>query len=334
MVARTYVLISSNSRQKHEYTGLQLPVTLGHEMSGTVIEVGSSVSAVRIGQKCTVNPSVHDQHYGLEPCRNCRAGKTNLCSRWACYGLNAQGGGLADEIVVNIASLIPIPATVSLKVAALCEPLAVALHMIRGSGLQRGHCVLVLGAGPIGLALLILLKTRGAARVILSEPSETRALKAKELGADLVINPTEKFGDDEADVVVHRVHSLTEDGVDVAFDTTGVQATLDTAIRATRSGGTIFNVAIHEKPLLIDPNLLTLHEKRYMGGICYTNEDFEMVLDALGDGTLVAEELITSIVPLEDAVEGAFKQLIYHKEKHVKILIQPGHRQPGHISRN
>ncbi|KAL1301407.1 hypothetical protein AAFC00_005666 [Neodothiora populina] len=309
---------------KHLHTGLELPVTLGHEMSGTIIEIGSEIKGLDLGQLCTVNPSVHDEHYRLEPCRSCLKGRTNLCKRWACYGYSAPGGGLADEIVVNIASLLPVPAGVSPEAAALSEPLAVACHMIRESGFVKGDTVLILGGGPIGLALLLLLKMEGASKVFLSELAPARAQKAREFGADLVLDPSAAPKSADQDVVLQNILELTEDGVDVAFDAIGIQATLNTAIAATRSGGTIFNVAIHEKPLSIHPNLLTLGEKRYTGGICYTKKDFEKVLEALASGNLPADKMITSIISLKDVVEGAFEELIKHKEDHVKILVKPG----------
>jgi len=318
-------ILTPQHGQKYPNTDLELPVTLGHEMSGTIIEVGSAITTYKPGQRCTVNPSVDDRHYGSDSCRSCVEGRPNLCKKWACYGLSAPGGGLADEIVVHSASVVPVPDGVSLKAAALAEPLAVACHMIRISGFKANDNVLVLGAGPIGLALLLFLKAQKAQKVFVSEISESRAAKARQFGADLVIDPTKgKDTTKGGDVVVDLIHKETEDGVDIAFDAIGIQATLDTAIAATRPGGTIFNVAIHEKPLLINPNLLTFTEKRYMGGLCYTNEDFVQVMEWLVSNKDEAEALITAVVSLGSAVKGAFEELIKNKDKHIKILIQPG----------
>ncbi|KAF2120990.1 alcohol dehydrogenase [Lophiotrema nucula] len=310
--------------QKNPHTGAELPVVLGHEMSGTIVEVGSCVTTVAPGQQCAINPSVDDRHHGTDACESCRGGRPNLCKRWACYGLSAPGGGLSDEIVVHMASIVPVPSSVSLKAAALAEPLAVAAHMIRVSGFQRGSTTLVLGAGPIGLALLLLLKAQGAKAVWVSEIVEARSSKARQFGADAIIDPSKASRVEGEDPVVAFVMEMTENGVDIAFDTTGIQVTLDTAIAATKPGGTIFNVAISEKPVVIHPNMFTLAEKKYMGGLCYTGEDFAMVVEALASGALPAEDLITSVVPLSKAVEGAFEELINNKDSHVKILVQPG----------
>ncbi|KAL1970763.1 hypothetical protein VTN77DRAFT_2597 [Rasamsonia byssochlamydoides] len=311
--------------QQNPWTGVTLPITLGHEMSGTVIEVGSNVSNLQLGQRVAVNPTLDDRHYGTaEPCHACRKGQYNICKRWAAYGLSAPGGGFASEIVVKALNCIPLPDKVSLKLGALAEPLAVAWHAIRLSGFEKGQTALVLGAGPIGLAILMLLRVWGASTVVVSEVAQSRIMQAKKLGADLVVNPAEpgETGND-TDPVTSAVHNLTGEGVDVAFDATGLQSTLDTAIASVKTGGTIFNVAIHEKPLQLNLNNIVCAEKKLLGGMCYTQEDFVGVLQALDKGTIPAEEMITSIVPLSNAVEGGFMELINNKAAHVKILIQP-----------
>lgn len=224
---------------------------------------------------------------------------------------------MSDEIVVKDFACVKLPEGVSLRAGALAEPFAVANHMIELSGIRKGGSALVLGGGPIGLALLLLLKARIEGLVAVSEIGQARKEKAKEFGADRVVSPAEED-------VVEVVQGLTGgEGVDVAFEATGLQVTLDTAIKAVRTGGTIFNVAIHEKPLLMNPNDLFFGEKKYLGGMCYTTKDFEVVVGLMADGTLEAEKMVTAVVPLEDAIDGAFKELINNKEKHVKILVQP-----------
>jgi (R,R)-butanediol dehydrogenase / meso-butanediol dehydrogenase / diacetyl reductase len=311
--------------QKNPYTGVELPVVMGHEMSGTIVELGSNVTELKVGQNVAINPSMDDRHHGKEDCSICQSGRRNLCKSWACYGLSAHGGGFADEIVVKSFSCILVPDGVSLKVAALAEPLAVASHMIRISGFKYGHDVVILGAGPIGLALLLLLRSKGARKVIISEMTESRSCQAEKFGANLVVNPLAKMSGDagSGNAVVDAAHNMMGDGADIAFDATGIQSTLDTALLVVKPGGVVFNVAIHEKPLFINPNSFSFKEVKLMGGICYTNEDFEDVLQAVASGKLAAGDMITSIVPLEKVVQGGFLELINNKAEHVKILIQP-----------
>ncbi|KAJ5612715.1 GroES-like protein [Penicillium lagena] len=315
---------------KNPWTGQSLPVTLGHEMSGTVVEIGSAVANVKVGAKVAVNPALDDRHHGADPCTTCKLGKRNICKRYASYGLSADGGGFASEIVVNEVNCITLPESVSLQVGALLEPLAVAWHSIRLSGFVQGQTVLVLGAGPIGLAIVMLLRVWGAKSIFVSEVAPSRKRMAKDFGATIVVDPTEG---NEQDPVQTAVHSANPDGVDVAFDAIGLQITLDTAIASIRPGGTVFNVAIHEKPLQLNLNNLACFEKRLIGGICYTMEDFVGVLKALESGEVPAEKMITSIVPLSEVVEKGFLELIHNKEAHVKILIQPDVRANPELAR-
>ncbi|KAK5400793.1 hypothetical protein LTR06_011253 [Exophiala xenobiotica] len=308
--------------QTHPHTGVSLPVVLGHEFSGTITEVGSNVTGFHVGQHVAVNPSLDDTSYGQELCVNCRAGRPNICKHWASLGLSGHSGGFSEEVVVNFHRCFSLPEGVSLKAGALAEPLAVASHMIRLSGFKKGDCVAVLGAGPIGLALLLLLKAQGASSVAMSEVTQSRIVQAKKLGADVVVNPLHAASAG-VNPMVEAVQQLSPEGADISFDATGIQATLDTAIAVVRPGGVVFNVAIHEKPLSINPNDFAFLEKKYMGGICYTNEDFVIALEAIKSGAVPTDELVTSVVPLEDIVQGGFMELIHNKGNHVKILIQP-----------
>ena len=315
--------------ETHPLTGCQSPVVLGHEFSGTVVEVGEGVAGVSEGDRVTVIPNLNDAQFGLPKCFACEKGRSNLCAKTAYYGLNAPSGGFSQEAVVDAANIFVLPESVSLQVGALVEPLSVAWHMVRTSGFKRGQDALVLGAGPIGLGLLLVLKVWGARKVLVSEVLEKRKQQADAFGADEIVDPFQPIGKTNGNaevinpvVVKARELSASGAGVDVAFDASGFQSTLDAAIAAVQPGGTIFNVAIHAKPLSINPNDLGFSEKRYMGGIGYTKEDFKEVLAALASGSLQADKMITSVVPLVDVIQGAFRNLLDKKENHVKILVQ------------
>ena len=308
--------------ETNPHTGVSLPVVLGHEFSGTVSEVGSNATGFHPGQHVAVNPSLDDTSYGLELCATCRSGRPNICKRWASLGLSGPSGGFSEEAVVNSHHCIPLPEGVSLKAGALAEPLAVASHKIRLSGFKKGDCVAVLGAGPIGQALLLLLKSQGASSVVISEVTESRSVLARKFGAGVVVNPLQATSVC-VDPMVEAVQQLSPEGADISFDATGTQATLDTAIAVVRPGGVVFNVAIHEKPLSVNLNDFAFLEKKFMGGICYTNEDFVIALEAIKSGAVPADEMVTSVVPLENIVQGGFMELIHNKGNHVKILIQP-----------
>ena len=301
----------------NEHTGATVPLIMGHEFSGTVREVGNDVKGISVGQAIAVNPSMSCQHHGHKPCVVCEAGRPNVCLRSTFYGLHAQGGGFADEICVDQLAVVPLPETVPLKLAALAEPLSVAAHMVRISGFEAGQSAVVLGAGPIGCALILFLRDRGAKSILVSEVAASRVEQAKACGADRVVDPTQS-----KTAVSDAVQEVMAPGADVAFDACGIQATLDEAFNITKPGGTVFNVAIHEKPLSLNLNNVTLHEKRLMGGNAYTREDFEYVVRYIADHAELVESFISAIVPLESAVDGAFAELVRNKVAHNKILVQ------------
>ncbi len=158
------------------------------------------------------------------------------------------------------------------------EPLAVAWHAVNISPFKKGDSVLILGGGPIGLAVIQVLKARGAEKIIVSEMAPRRKQFAKQFGAHYVLDPS-------TDDVVARVKQICDGrGANVAFDGAGAQAGLDQAIQAIRARGTLVNIAIWEKTATITPNLLCFRERRYMGVATYQEGDFQDVLNAISSG--------------------------------------------------
>lgn len=165
-----------------------------------------------------------------------------------------------------------------LMASALVEPLAVAWHAVDVSPYKPGDSVLILGGGPIGLAVIQCLKVRGAEKIIVSEVASKRREFAKQFGADHVLDPTK-------DDIVARVRELCDgQGAHVAFDAAGVQAGLDQAVLAIRARGTLVNIAVWEKAATLQPNNLVFKERRYMGVATYVKGDFQDVIDAIAAG--------------------------------------------------
>ena len=161
---------------------------------------------------------------------------------------------------------------------ALVEPIAVAWHAINISPFKEGDSVLILGGGPIGLAVIQCLVARGAKKIIVSEIAPGRKEFAKQFGAHYVLDPSK-------DDIIARVREICDgQGANVAFDAAGVQAGLDQAIRAIRARGTLVNIAIWEKTATITPNVLCFRERSYIGVATYVEGDFPDVIDALASG--------------------------------------------------
>lgn len=170
------------------------------------------------------------------------------------------------------------------------EPLAVAWHAVNMSPYKKGDSVLILGGGPIGLAVIQSLKAKGAEKIIVSEVAPRRKEFAKQFGAHYVLDPTK-------DDIVAKVREICDgQGANVAFDAAGVQAGLDQAILAIRAKGTLVNIAVWEKPASIHPNALVFRERNYMGVATYVEGDFQAVIDAIASGELQKTQFLIDML--------------------------------------
>jgi threonine dehydrogenase-like Zn-dependent dehydrogenase len=302
----------------HPVTGDVNPVTLGHEFSGTVAEVGKNAEAkggpqgLKPGDKVVVQPTI-----SCGRCGACKEDAENCCYKGGFVGLSGGGGGLSDFVSVPARRVLRLPENVPLTVGALVEPLAVAWHAISASPLKEGDTVVVLGGGPIGLAVLQGLKAWKAGTIIVAEVSRERQRFSTQFGADHVFDPANED-------VVAKVRDICKEkgGADVVFDCAGVPASINTACKSVRSLGTVVNVAIWEKEIPFNPNMLVFREAKYVAVLGYLKRDFEYVLKALGEEGMQPSEMITKIIPMKDVVEGGFRELINNKESHVKILLE------------
>ncbi|KAF2666404.1 GroES-like protein [Microthyrium microscopicum] len=295
----------------HPVTKEQIPVTLGHEFSGTVKEV-KEPSPFKIGDKVVVQPSIF-----CSECTACRGGAENVCHKSGFIGLSGGGGGLSDSVCVPADAVLKLPDNVPLDVGALVEPLSVAWHAVSASKAKSEHTALVLGGGPIGLAVVQCLVAKGVKKIIVSEIAKRRQEFAKEFGAHRVLNP-------RTDDVVKIVKAATGGaGADIVFDCAGLKASLDVACTAVKVRGSVVNVAIWEKEIMFQPNMLVFSEATYTAVLGYQRPDWVAVLDSLkrASGIMKPANMITRKIKLEDLVEKGILALTTDKDNQVKILV-------------
>ena len=302
----------------HPVTKESLPITIGHEFSGTILSLGPKPPAhLRPGMKVAVRPSIY-----CGTCPACHVGAENACPSGGFVGLSGGGGGMSDQIVLPAEACHPLPPNVGLDVGALVEPLAVAWHAVdaspiaeyEGEGKAPPNC-LVLGGGPIGLAVCQVLLARGAKKIIMSEVSAKRQAFARQLGATHVMDPR------QFDIVAASQQLCDGAGPDIVFDCAGVPQSIETACRAVRARGSVVNVAIWEKKVPFDPNWLVFREAKYSAVLGYNDKDYKGVIEALKEGKMKPEAMITARIALDDLVEKGYGVLSGEKEKHVKVLI-------------
>lgn len=221
----------------HVLTGQTLPVTMGHEICGRVRDPPIK-SGLKDGDPVMVDPRI--------VCRSCEACTTNRsygCLQQGYLGSHA-GGGFAERCVVDSRMLHKLPDDCPLKYAAVIEPLAVVNHAIGMTGITDWKCknILILGGGPIGLAMTIALKANGATNIIVSEPTLTRRKQLTNF-VDHAIDPVKED-------VANFCKSMTKNrGIDLVFDCAGVPAGLASGFQALKLEGMYVNVAVWEKPV-------------------------------------------------------------------------------------
>jgi (R,R)-butanediol dehydrogenase/meso-butanediol dehydrogenase/diacetyl reductase len=277
------------SSTPHHRTGRSIPLVLGHEFSGEVIEVGPGVAHIRSGDRVAVNAvdACHD-------CEFCRRGLLVHCPNAATIGFS-RDGGYADYAVVPAHCCHVLRPNVSYQAAALVEPLSVALHSARRTRVEVGTRAAVVGGGTIGLCTLQVLRACGVVDVFVIEKSAAKRRFAEDMGA------IEFLCTEETDVrktILERTGGM---GVDFAFECVGSGGALQTALSVTRPGGTVCLSGVIPHPIEFNWNDVLSKEKTITTTNAY-NDEFPIVIAMLNDGRLRAEPLITQSFPLKDAV--------------------------------
>lgn len=296
------------SLEPHPISGQKPPLTLGHEFSGTIVEVSDDVTSCKTGDRVAIEPLIY-----CGECDACKRGYYNQCSKVGFVGLQ-RDGGFAEYVIVDEDMLHVLPENVSFEEGALVEPAAVSFYAVRESQLKAGDSVVIFGAGPIGLLTLLSAKAAGAAKIIVVDLSEERLKKAKELGATTII-------DGRRDDIVETIHKLTNGGVSVAYECAGVQPTMASAVASVKQGGQVMAIAVFSKPAEIDMGQLLYKAADVTSRLAYRHV-FPEVIDMIATGRLDVKPVVTKKIDLEDIVEEGFHQLI-NDQKQAKILVKP-----------
>ena len=277
------------------------PLILGHEAAG--IAKGGKFD----GQAVAINPITT-----CGTCRDCLAGKTNICAQRELIGMRVAGA-FADYVAIDERSLIPVPDGLPLTKASLMEPTAVSLHsvVLAEKFLARPLSeinALVIGGGAIGLLAALVLQQKGTAAIYLSETSDTRRERVAQHTSCHVFDPLSTDLPDE-------------NMFDLVIDAVGSGATRADACRYARPGGVISHIGLQDNEPGLDTRKLTLQEITFIGNYTYTATDLIASLDAIVSGTLGTLDWM-DIRPLSDG-SSAFRDLHQGDNVAPKIILQP-----------
>lgn len=294
----------------HPLTGQKAPMILGHEFSGEIAEVGENVTGWQKGERVAVDPAL--------VCMNCFWCKRyiyNACANGGFIGAH-MNGGFAEYTCVPAYTLYKLEDNVTFEEGALMEPLCVAAHAVRRSGLKIGDTAVIIGAGTIGLFVLQSVKAAGASKIFVIEVSEKRKNLALEMGATKVLDP-------KKDDIIKEVKGLTKDiGADIVFECVGLEKTLRQAIDMSRKSGKIITVGIHEKEASLDYNKVVISMKTIIGTFGCGNL-FGDIMPLVADGRIETKNVISKKIKLDNIVDHGLKELIEKKDDYIKILVSP-----------
>ncbi|NMO56433.1 2,3-butanediol dehydrogenase [Actinoplanes sp. TBRC 11911] len=296
----------------HPLTGVTLPQTLGHEFSARVVEAGPEVTGVAAGDRVAVMPAIV-----CGRCAYCRRGLGHLCVRFACTGLSAETGGLAQYAVLKDYQVAKLPDAVSDVEGAVVEPASVAAYGVDRAGVHGGDVVLVTGAGPIGVLSALYANAVGAATVVIAEPNPNRAALARDLDVGPVLDPTGAGFDD-------AIAELTDGlGVDVVAECSGSTPGLATALTSVRSRGSIVQTGLHTRPATLDAMTLSAKDVTLVGSWCYLITDWPRIIRLIASGKYPVARAVTARIALPDVVTKGFDVLVDPRGDQLKVLASP-----------
>jgi 2-desacetyl-2-hydroxyethyl bacteriochlorophyllide A dehydrogenase len=285
---------------------MALPYYPGHEVVGIVEAVGSSVTAVAVGDRVTPEPTLP-----CGECKMCATGRSNVCDKLQFFGCGFKEGGMADVFPIDATRLHIVPADLTDAQAALIEPLATPVHALRLAGDVAGKTVVVLGCGTIGLLVLAAARFRGARTVVMTDMIESKRELALRAGADAVV-------DASAPDLAEQVRAHLGETADFVFDCVSVQSTLDSAFAMVGKGGTVVVVGVPQKPVTVPLPDIQDKQVRLQGAATYLAEDYAEATEIIRSGGVSTDIMISNTFPLEQAA-AAFAAATSGTE--VKVLI-------------
>jgi L-iditol 2-dehydrogenase len=264
----------------HIYEGKapsKIPVVLGHEYCGTIVEKGNGIADYSIGDNIAINPNIHCGY-----CEFCRKGEINLCKNLRALGVTLNGG-MSQYSVVPVTQAHLLPKEFPFSQAVFAEPLSCCIHGINRSDIKIGDKVVIVGAGTIGLIMLQLAKLRGAASVIVIDPLKFKRNMAEALGADYVLGSNDNNFSE-------LINDITSGGADVVIECVGSQKAVESAIRLVKKGGNIVIFGLSDNSAIMKVLLQSFfHKELTIKGSILNPNTFQSAVDLLVNRKLNVE---------------------------------------------
>lgn len=284
--------------------------TLGHEVAGTVVEIGSEVTDLKVGDRVALEPGV-----GCGHCEMCMTGRYNLCPDVIFFATPPVQGALQNYVRHPASMCFKLPDNVSTAAGALVEPLCVGLHACKQGGVTLGQSVVILGAGCIGLVALMSAKALGASKVIVVDLFEKRLDFAKKLGATAVINASQENTQERISQLLDGV------GADVVIECAGSPKTIYQTPFFAKLGGTVVLTGIAVESELNYNFAQVMSKELTIKSVFRYRNLYPIAIAAIADGTIDVEQIVTHRFRFNDA-QNAFDTVIRDAKNVVKGLIE------------
>ncbi len=286
------------------------PFVLGHEPGGTVVEVGSAVTDLKPGDRVALEPGTTCGH-----CEFCRSGKYNLCPDVVFYATPPVDGVFQEYAVHEAALCHKLPDELSTMEGALIEPLAIGFHAASRGGAHIGQSAVVFGCGCIGLVSMLALKAEGVSPIIVVDVMDNRLEKAKELGADYVVNGMKE------DTVARIMEITGGKGADLAIETAGTEITTNQAIHAVKKGSTIVCVGYSKSGKINLEMSLALDKELTLQTIFRSRHLFDTAIEAVRSGKVNVKGIVTDVFDFDD-MQNAMDRASKEKAAVVKAVVK------------
>ena len=312
----------------HGYTGSTgrriPPLVMGHEAAGIIDAVGKNVSGELIGQRVALDSTVF-----CGECEFCCNGKENLCTHRQVLGVSCDAyrrqGCFAEYAIVPERCVYPLPDQMGFVAASLLEPLTIGLQAVRlGNASPATRSAVVIGAGTIGLAIIVALKSYGVQRVAAVDLDVSRLNEAREFGADAVF---------EADQITAKqlaewgASSADTDGADLVLEAVGAAASVETAIHAVTRGGTVVLVG-NVSPAVELPLQTVVTRQIRLQGSCASAGCYPEAIELAASGAVDLSRFVSRVAPLEDGIDW-FERLHNREPGVLKVVLQPSEISEG-----
>ncbi len=286
----------------------KLPITLGHEVSGEVVECGEDVKGINVGDRACLFYLVT-----CGECMHCCTGNDNYCEEAKMLGKNIDGG-FAEYLAIPARNAFPFPGSIPFSQAALfTDAVATPFHALNRARVKTGDSVLIIGIGGLGLHAVQIAKIMGAGQVIAMDLDQEKLDLALKVGATAVVNP----GEENA---VEKVVSLTGGGAYVAAELIGLPVTIRQAIDCTAVGGRTVIVGICPEEVGISPyHDLLLAERTLLGSADQSRVDFPVIIELAARNRLDMSYSVTRELPLEEVNRGL--EMLRKKEENIVRLV-------------